>query len=265
MGGAHLRERHDLETLALPSGDPPIWGAAIERPVSTRNVEEILATREAWIAEHQALVARGDVRLLVQTASALKPEWDAASSYAADAVRRGRAADFGTAVHALLERSMLRMDRVDALAQATSREYGMLERAHEMAAVARRAIESSAAKRALASPRLLLETPFCAPLEDAAGLAEGRIDALFEEGDGLVIIDFKTDAVSAKDVDERAEVYRAQALIYAWSAQRAAGMPVREVILLFARPDPAIERSFKVDAAFLAEAEALLAKEPALA
>jgi ATP-dependent exoDNAse (exonuclease V) beta subunit len=263
MAGAHMRERFDLDALALPGGDPPIWRAAIERPVSTKKVEEILSSRETWIADHDALVARGDERLLVQTASALKPEWDAASSFAADAVRRGRAADFGTAVHALLERCSLRLDRVHALAVATSREYGMPERAGEMASVARRAIESAAGKRAMASPRLLLETPFCAPLAGAAGLAEGRIDALFEERDGLVIIDFKTDAVTAKDVDERAEFYRAQALTYAWAAQRATGMPVHEVILLFARPQPAIERSFKVDDAFLAEAEATLRRQPA--
>jgi hypothetical protein len=68
--------------------------------------------------------------------------------------------------------------------------------------------------------------------------------------------------VQARDVDARAAVYRAQALVYAWSAQRAASMPVREVIFLFARPSPAIERSFTVDAAFLAEAEALLAAVP---
>jgi hypothetical protein len=84
---------------------------------------------------------------------------------------------------------------------------------------------------------------------------------MFEERGELVIVDFKTDAVTPKDVDERAALYRAQALIYAWSARRASGMPVREVILLFARPDPAIERSFTVNPAFLAEAESLLARD----
>jgi hypothetical protein len=38
-------------------------------------------------------------------------------------------------------------------------------------------------------------------------------------------------------------------------------MPVREVILLFARPDPAIERAFTVNAGFLAEAESLLSQD----
>jgi ATP-dependent helicase/nuclease subunit A len=261
MAGAHRRPIIDLDALTLPAGEPPIWRAAIDRPVSTASIEQLLSAREAWIAEHEALVERGSRRLLVQTASALKPEWDAAATFAADAVRRGRAADFGTAVHAVLERSMLRADRVDALADATAREFGMADRAGEMAAVAHRPLESDAAKRALASPRILLETPFTVPLSGVDGLAEGRIDAMFEERGELVIVDFKTDAVTPKDVDERAALYRAQALIYAWSAQRASGMPVREVILLFARPDPAIERAFTVNAGFLAEAESLLSQD----
>lgn len=137
----------------------------------------------------------------------------------------------------------------------------MPDRAGEMIGVARRALGSDAVRRALASKRLLLEAPFTVALADAAGLAEGRIDLLFEEGGGLVIVDFKTDDVSARDAGARAEAYRNQALVYAWSAQAASRTPVREVIFLFARPDPAIERAFAVDAAFLAEAESLLADD----
>ena len=51
-----------------------------------------------------------------------------------------------------------------------------------------------------------------------------------------------------------------QALVYAWAAQRATGMPVREVVFLFARPHPAVEHAVPVDDALLAEAEALLAQ-----
>ncbi|HEY7802685.1 MAG TPA: PD-(D/E)XK nuclease family protein, partial [Dehalococcoidia bacterium] len=94
----------------------------------------------------------------------------------------------------------------------------------------------------------------------SAGLAEGRIDLLFvedaPEGRGIVIVDFKTDAVSARDIETRAAHYRTQMLVYAWAAERAAGMPVREVVFLFARPG--IEHATVVDAAFRAEAEALL-------
>ncbi len=64
------------------------------------------------------------------------------------------------------------------------------------------------------------------------------------------------------EVEERAASYRAQALIYAWAAQCTTGMPVREVVLLFARTG--VEHATRVDASFLAEAEALLSR-PGLA
>jgi ATP-dependent exoDNAse (exonuclease V) beta subunit len=262
--GAHRAPAEDIHALALPEGELPIWRGAVDEPARPDDVASVNATRAAWIAGHDGLVERGNTRLLIQTATALKPEWDAASSFAADAVRRGRAAEFGTAVHALLERSVLRAERIDALAAATAREFGMEARVGEMAAVARRALASDAVKRALASKRLLLEAPFTVSLPHSAGLAEGRIDLLFEEDGALVIVDFKTDAVTATDVEERAASYRNQALVYAWSAHRATNLPVREVILLFARPDPAIERSFPGDAAFLAEAEALVTAELAI-
>ncbi len=258
IAGAHLDPAIDLEALADPQGELPIWRAAIGA-VAGADIARVKDQRTAWIAEHDALVARGAKPLLVQTASALRPEWDAASSFEADGARRGRAAEFGTAVHALLERSALRGDRIEALAAATATEFGMRDREREMIAVARRALGSNAVRRALASKRLLLEAPFTVGLAGAAGLAEGRIDLLFEEDGGLVIVDFKT------DVDAHAERYRNQALVYGWSAQTASRMPVREVIFLFARPDPAIERAFPVDAAFLAEAESLLAGDLALA
>ncbi len=259
IAGAHLDPAIDLDTLAVPQGELPIWRGAIDVDAPSVDIARVKDQRTAWVAEHDGLVARGGRPLLVQTASALNPEWDAASSFAADGVRRGRAAEFGTAVHALLERTALRGDRIDALAAATAKEFGVPDREREMIAVARRALASDAVRRALASKRLLLEAPFTVGLAQAAGLAEGRIDLLFEEDGGLVIVDFKTDDVSPKEVDARSETYRNQALVYAWSAQTASRVPVREVILLFARLDPAIERTFSVDAAFLAEAESLLA------
>jgi ATP-dependent exoDNAse (exonuclease V) beta subunit len=118
--------------------------------------------------------------------------------------------------------------------------------------------------RARASRRVLREVAFTAPLprDDVAagGFAEGRIDLLFQEegaeGPGLVVVDFKTDDVSVAEVEERAARYRPQALVYAWAAREATGLPVREVVFLFARVPQ--ESAMIVDAAFLAEAEALM-------
>jgi ATP-dependent helicase/nuclease subunit A len=262
QAGAHLADRVDLGTLDMPRGEPPVWRGVLDAASRREDVERVRGQRGAWIGDHDALVARGATPLLVRTASALKPEWDAASSYVSDGVRRGRAAEFGTVVHALLERAALHADRIDAGAAAVAREYGMRDREREMISVASRALSSDAVRRALCSRRMLLEAPFTVALPGAGGLAEGRIDLLFEEDGGIVIVDFKTDAVSARDVEERASLYRHQALVYAWAAHAATSLPVREVIFLFARPDPAIEHRTPVDAAFTAEAEALMRGGP---
>ena len=252
--GADAAPNVDIDALTPPAGELPIWRRE-PGDASADEAERIASDREAWQAGRAALLDRANAGLRVLTASALKPEWDHPA--AGDGVRRGSATEFGSAVHAALERSGLADGpHVDGLARAVAREYGQRGREDEIAAVTRRALGSDAIARARASRRVLPEVPFWVPLADGPGLAEGRIDLLFEEDGALVVVDYKTDAVSAADVEERAREYRNQALIYGWAAGRAAAMPVREVIFLFARPG--IERSMPVDAAFLAEAEDLL-------
>ncbi|MEX0750980.1 MAG: UvrD-helicase domain-containing protein [Dehalococcoidia bacterium] len=256
----------DAATLPRLVAALPVWRRE-PAAVPDGAPERVIAARAQWLAEHDALVERAKRPLVVRTASALKPEWERPLA-ATDDVRRGNATEFGSAVHALLERIELRStDEIDVLARAIASESGMPQRADEIATIARRALASAVVERALRSRRMLLEAPFTVALpRDAAtraglpeGLAEGRIDLLFEEDSAAVIVDFKTDAVTEKDVDERAAHYRNQALVYAWAVRQAA-MPVREVVFLFARPG--VERAYPVDDAFLAEAEALMRLEP---
>ena len=84
---------------------------------------------------------------------------------------------------------------------------------------------------------------------------------LFEEdgaaGRGLVVVDYKTDDVTRAEADIRANaLYHQQAQVYAWATQRATGLPVREVVFLFARIPH--ETTITVDAEFIATAEALI-------
>jgi len=254
-GRGDAGEEIDIATLPAVDAALPVWKREPPR-VEEDAVEGIVEGRARWIASHDALLARAGVPLLVRTASALKPEWERPMA-PSDEVRRGGATDFGSAVHAVLERARLRDDgELDRIAAAVAGESGLEERADEIAQIARRALESEAVRRAVRAPRVLLEAPFTLALPGAAGdgggVAEGRIDLLFEEDGAAVIVDFKTDAVSADDVEARAEQYRNQALVYAWAVQEAAGMPVREVIFLFARPGT--EHSYSVGPEFLEEA-----------
>ncbi len=64
-------------------------------------------------------------------------------------------------------------------------------------------------------------------------LLQGVVDAWFREADGLTIVDFKTDRVSASSVRERAERYRGQLDAYAYALETLTGEKVRRRVLWF--------------------------------
>jgi ATP-dependent helicase/nuclease subunit A len=65
-------------------------------------------------------------------------------------------------------------------------------------------------------------------------LLQGVIDCFFEEEDGIVLVDYKTDRVSEeKELLARAEHYRDQLEAYAEAITRITGKPVKERILVF--------------------------------
>jgi ATP-dependent helicase/nuclease subunit A len=59
------------------------------------------------------------------------------------------------------------------------------------------------------------------------------MDVVFKEGDGLVVLDFKTDLVKNDDLNSRIEHYKPQAKIYSDAIRTIFGKPPKEVILFF--------------------------------
>ena len=57
-------------------------------------------------------------------------------------------------------------------------------------------------------------------------LVQGIIDAYFEEEDGFVLVDYKTDR--ADDVNELIEKYRVQLAYYQKALEKVTGKPVKE-------------------------------------
>jgi ATP-dependent helicase/nuclease subunit A len=64
----------------------------------------------------------------------------------------------------------------------------------------------------------------------------GRIDLAFEEADGWVIADYKTDVADAKVLKSRTEQYRRQVDVYAACWTRITGARVKERRLVFTAP-----------------------------
>lgn len=62
--------------------------------------------------------------------------------------------------------------------------------------------------------------------ENSTIIVQGIIDLLIETPAGLIVIDFKTDDVSADAITKRAELYRAQLDLYAQAAQAVTGQKI---------------------------------------
>ena len=116
-----------------------------------------------------------------------------------------------------------------ARAQATAE--GIPNRIDDVIRLARIAVNSDIVRRAVASQRLWREVPVAAPVQ--GGFLHGFIDLLFEEADGLVVVDYKTDTVDEDRVEDAVEKYRLQGGAYACSVGKVTGRPVKEVRFLY--------------------------------
>jgi len=126
---------------------------------------------------------------------------------------------------------------VDDAVRGQADAEGVPERFNEIRALVEKARTSETVIRALQAKRHWREVPVTAPT-DAGGLLEGFIDLLFEEDDGLVVVDYKTDALDNAAQVHRAvqERYRLQGGAYATALERATGRTVKDVVFLFLEP-----------------------------
>ena len=68
-------------------------------------------------------------------------------------------------------------------------------------------------------------------------LLQGVVDCALLEADGITVVDFKTDFVTAETLPEKAAHYRPQVQAYAGALERIYGMPVKEALLYFFHAD----------------------------
>lgn len=67
-------------------------------------------------------------------------------------------------------------------------------------------------------------------------VVQGVIDALVDEGDGLAILDYKTDSVGESALPARFAAYVLQVALYALAAERILRKPVKRASLAFLVP-----------------------------
>ena len=126
--------------------------------------------------------------------------------------------------------------------------------------LARSALESTSVQDALAGGHLWREAYVAAPMGDRA--VEGYVDLLYDGPEGLVIVDYKTDAVADEAaVDAKLGQYRLQLATYAEALAVSTGLEVAAARLVFCRAAGAIERDVPDLAVARAEVRALLGGE----
>jgi ATP-dependent helicase/nuclease subunit A len=77
---------------------------------------------------------------------------------------------------------------------------------------------------------------------DGGDLVEGIVDLVFEEADGLVVVDYKTDGIAPEQALVQAAHHAPQLQLYGRGLAQALGRPVRERLVVFT----AIGRSVRV-------------------
>jgi ATP-dependent helicase/nuclease subunit A len=163
----------------------------------------------------------------------------------------------GRAVHGALAELDLATGCDDAgrpaeeVARAQAVTHGVAAHAANVAVMVGGALTSPTIVRA-ASRRHWCEVYVTAPHE--RGLIEGFVDLLFEEQEGLVVVDYKTDRLPAGGAP--ADAYRLQVATYAVALESSTGLPVIRCVLVFVGTGEPREHIIDGDDLAVARAEA---------
>ena len=204
---------------------------------SAAPAEHSVEARAQWEERRKNLISEmGRPSFAAATALGRQKQEDKEERETPEPWRRGRAGtSVGRAVHAVLQSVDLATgDGIADSARAQAVAEGVPGQEGEIARLSRIAVESDVVKRAVASGCLWREVPVA--VSTGGGSLHGFIDLLFEEDDGLVVVDYKTDSVGASETAESVLRYRLQGGAYAHALRQVTGKQVKEVVFLYLQP-----------------------------
>ena len=222
------------------------------------NAGKFASSRDQWEEERGAVIARASMRAaqpVTRIARLDKEEPEGGE----EEHRRGRGGTrLGKAVHAVLQSiDLVTGEGLASASRAQAEIEGISARWREVASLVKNALGFDVIQR-LAGRYVAGEADFYREVFVSAvldgQLVEGFIDLLIDGPDGMVVVDYKTDAVNGEEeMEEAVRQHEIQMGLYAWAAQEVTGRPVREAVLLFLRPQA--ERSFTDIDGLVAEAK----------
>ncbi|WP_166345578.1 UvrD-helicase domain-containing protein [Phytoactinopolyspora limicola] len=219
-------------------------------PAATETAAPPLPAWQDWVSQHAAASARSRLR---EAESATDIAHGRASAELPTFARAGLAKQprdlelpawakgrygtaIGRAVHAVLQTVDLASGiGTDELAAAQALAEGVPDAAADVAAAVRAGLDAPVIRAAATAPHWR-ETYVGTVVDDV--LVEGYVDLLFRDSGGLVVVDFKTDAVTSA---EAVAAYETQLDVYARAVADATGERVDRCVLLFLRPAAAVE------------------------
>ncbi len=223
------------------------WQPGERRPAAGRpapDVEAIWQRRTTWRRERAVALRAAAVPAPVTSPSRLE-----LLSFAGDErgeevpmpVARSVALALGSAVHRVLEQVSLDDAAVLApggavgvLAVAAADEARVPDLGERVADLAAACWQAPPLREAAAAAVCLREMPVAVCVGEA--VVEGYVDLLYGDGDGYVVVDYKTD--SRPDPQRVREMYELQGAAYALAVEAATGRAVREVVFVLAAADP---------------------------
>ncbi len=227
---------HDSSRYSLDVPPTEALKIELDMPENDPRVGASIAAKAGW--EQQRRVA---VEQLNRSRAFATPSRSSSLGISANGHGVNRdAAKFGSYVHRLLERVTLPDGaNLGRICLSSAEEFGIREnRIQEGCDLVRAALKSDLFQRAYRAEALYREVPF-ADVQDGV-LWEGVIDLMFVEQDQLIIVDFKTDAISTNELPDSAQHYAAQLHAYRRAMEKIAGKPVAELLLYYLRPNTTV-------------------------
>ena len=227
-----LPPRADADVRVVDAATLP----APEREASRTHLRLLTASDDGdpvaarWEAERRTLLEEASYRPYVPTKATALGEEAAAHRGGA-----GLGRDFGAFVHKLLE--WIPFEGLDPvatsrLARALAPSYRLSDREAERAVEhVSRVLAMPLVERARRARRVWREIPLFFPEEGK--LVEGIVDLVFEEDDGLVVADYKTEALAPGEEAARADRHATQLRAYHRGLRDALGKVVKERFVIF--------------------------------
>ncbi len=227
----------------------PTMATGQVRPVTEREIAAAVAERAEWLDVREQLKAIAGREREIETASSRERATgplaaEIATFGASLLVSDGPPIPVGDAVHMVMERLTLPgAHDLEAIADDVCKEGDIVDQTEDVVAMCRACLQAHCVQRTLAAGRWWREVPFVlsratdSSEADRGPLATGRVDMVHQDGDELVVIDYKTDKdVTADTAEDHAlEKHSGQAEIYAQALAAATGIPVREVVFVYCK------------------------------